>query len=87
MHIRVVFAGRNYDRTQAVPARLELPDGATVEDALENLQRLLAREGIELPPSCLIAVSGVHLGTLRAHQVHPLCDGDELLLLAPVAGG
>jgi molybdopterin converting factor small subunit len=29
----------------------------------------------------------VHLGTLRAHQAHPLCDGDELLLLAPVAGG
>jgi molybdopterin converting factor small subunit len=85
MHIRVVFAGRNYDRTQAVPACLDLPEGSTVDAALEALQASLG--GKSLPESCLVAVSGVHLGTLRAHQAHPLRDGDELLLLAPVAGG
>jgi molybdopterin converting factor small subunit len=33
-----------------------------------------------------VALSGVHLGTLRSHQARQLADGDELLILAPVAG-
>ena len=40
-----------------------------------------------LSASCLVAVSGMHLGTLADHRPQTLKDGDELLLLAPVAGG
>jgi molybdopterin converting factor small subunit len=35
----------------------------------------------------LIAVAGKHLGTLASHTPSPLADGDELTVIAPVAGG
>lgn len=85
MQVRVVIAGRNYHTAQDVPSRLSLPEGSTLDAALEALAALLG--GRPLPETCLIAVSGTHLGTLRAHQSRELRNGDELLLLAPVAGG
>lgn len=82
----VVIVGRNYHGYDSAPQHLDLPDGATVDDALGALAQRLP-DGSTIPDTCLVAVSGAHLGTLKSHRPHILRDGDELLLLAPVAGG
>jgi len=84
MHIRVVITGRNYHALGTAPVELDLPEGSTVEAALETVTQRL---GQPLPETCLVAVSGTHLGTVRNHVPRQLRAGDELLLLAPVAGG
>ena len=86
MKVRVVFSGRRYDDAEALPECLTLPDGAAVDDALRALAGLMP-EGKGLPKSCLVAVSGAHLGTVGSHRPRVLRDGDELVLIAPVAGG
>jgi molybdopterin converting factor small subunit len=82
MHIRIVVAGRGYDAHRRLPSTIELPEGATLQDAMTHLAG-----GVDLPTSCLVVVSGVHVGTLGEFTDRKLDDGDELLLLAPVAGG
>ena len=86
MKIQVVVTGRSYHTAENVPSEVELPDSATVDDAIAALSQHLT-EGSEFPTSCLIAISGTHLGTLNSHENRVLCDGDELTLIAPVAGG
>ncbi len=86
MKVRVVISGRSYDAAAAMPEQLTLPEGASVDDALQALADHLPG-GSGLPASCLVAVSGTHLGTVGSHQPHVLRDGDELLLIVPVAGG
>jgi hypothetical protein len=86
MKVRLVVTGRRYDAANEIPEHLTLPEGCSIDEALAAIARLcLAGKG--LPESCLVAVSGTHLGTLRRHQPHVLSDGDELVLIAPVAGG
>jgi molybdopterin converting factor small subunit len=82
----VIISGRSYHKSAGAPDALELPDGATIDDALEALAEALGEEG-RLPPSCLVAVSGRHLGTLAKHARQSLADDDELVLFSPVAGG
>ena len=86
MKIQVVISGRRYDAAETIPEQFTLPDDATVDDALEALAELFPVDK-KLPESCLVAVSGTHLGTLREHKPQPLRDGDELVVIAPVAGG
>jgi molybdopterin converting factor small subunit len=86
MQVRVVVSGRNYHWAEAIPDRLTLADGCSLDAALEALAAAMP-EGQRLPQSCLVAVSGLHVGTLGSHRPHVLRDGDELLVLAPVAGG
>ena len=86
MKVRVVVSGRNYDTAEAIPPHLTLPEGCSVDEALQAVAEC-CRQGPGLPESCLVAVSGTHLGTLRRHRPHVLSDGDELVLIAPVAGG
>ncbi len=86
MQIRLFISGRNYNLAEGVPDRLTLPDGATLDDALEALADVLP-EGTRLPASCLVAVSGRHCGTVGSHEAEKLRDGDDLVVLAPVAGG
>jgi hypothetical protein len=86
MKLRVVISGRHYDWAQLVSDQLTLPDGASLDDALAALAGMLP-PGKQLPESCLVAVSGRHLGTVGEHRLEPLRDGDELLLFSPVAGG
>ena len=86
MKIRVVVTGRSYHAAEGLPAELELQQGGRVDDALRLLgDRLPA--GQQLPATALLAVSGQHLGTVASHENRPLHEGDELVLLAPVAGG
>jgi molybdopterin converting factor small subunit len=86
VRIRVVITGRGYHTAAGVPEAVELPDGASVEDALDAVSRHLP-EGQSLPASCLVAVNGRHLGTIAGHRSVVLAEEDELTLIAPVAGG
>ena len=86
MKIDLVYTGRSYQLAEALPGELELHDGARLSDALLAVDKLVASED-PLPPSCLISISGQHVGTLAAHDDPELHDGDELVLIAPVAGG
>lgn len=86
MNIRFIVSGRNYNLADSLPDRLSLEEGAGVTEAIAAVERLLPR-GSSLPASCLVAVSGIHLGTVGRHSPRTLRDGDELVLIAPVAGG
>ena len=86
MKITVVVTGRSYHATGQLPDEIELPEGSGVDDALQMLASLLPDDG-QLPSSCLVAVAGKHLGTLAGHSAVTLSPGDELTLIAPVAGG
>ena len=86
MNISIVVSGRSYDTAESLPDRLSLPEDCSLDDALAELASLLP-EGKTLPATCLLAVSGLHLGTLGNHRAHPLKEGDQLVLVAPVAGG
>jgi molybdopterin converting factor small subunit len=86
MRIRVVVTGRDYHTAAGLPDEVALPESATVDDALSLLAEHLPG-GQTFPASCLVAVSGEHLGTVGDHPPRTLADGDELILIAPVAGG
>ncbi|MBI1900514.1 MAG: MoaD/ThiS family protein [Planctomycetia bacterium] len=86
MRVRVVFTGRGYDEMRSLPSELDLPDAATIDEALSRLSAHL-RPGAKLPPTCLVTVSGAHLGSVASHVNRGLRDGDEIVLIAPVAGG
>jgi len=86
MRVRVVITGRSYDAAANVPDEITLPEEATLHDALQAITAAMP-DGRPLPASCLVAVSGAHLGSLGSHPSRKLADGDELVLIAPVAGG
>ena len=86
LNVQIVFMGHRYDVARSVPDRLCLRDGATVDDALKAITGQLSGDN-RISSSCLVAVSGMHVGTLGDHRAMILKDGDELFLLAPVAGG
>ncbi|MFH1269106.1 MAG: MoaD/ThiS family protein [Planctomycetota bacterium] len=86
MKVKVVISGRSYETAESVPEHLTLPDACSLDDALRSLAEFLPA-GRTLPSSCLVAVSGTHLGTLGNHASRELRDGDELVVIAPVAGG
>jgi len=86
MKIRIALTGRSYDMAADLPEELELADDATVNTAIEKLSGLLP-QGRSLPASCLVSVGGAHLGTVTQFEDRPLEDGQELMLIAPVAGG
>lgn len=84
--IRLTMMGRSYDATGALPDQLELAADAHVDDALSEVSQLLGADQT-LPGSCLVVHNGAHLGTVAAHSDQVLADKDELVLIAPVAGG
>ena len=86
MKVRLVVTGRAYHTAEHLPDELEMPDGASLDDVLRALAERWGT-GLGLSGSCLVAVSGRHLGTLASHEPAILRDGDELALIAPVAGG
>ncbi len=86
MNISVHISGRGYHLAQHAPGSLELAKGSSVSAALDLIRQRLP-SGQTLPQSCLVILSGRHLGTVERLTDTALHDGDELLLLAPVAGG
>ena len=86
MKIRVVLTGRSYHTAASLPAELELDEGASLDDALNQINAALTAEAA-LPESCLIAIGGQHVGTVASHPDITLQDNQELVLIAPVAGG
>ncbi|MBP89133.1 MAG: hypothetical protein CMJ64_20855 [Planctomycetaceae bacterium] len=86
MKIQIVYTGRSYQIAERLPSEIDLSDGAKLDDALHAVNQLLSDDE-QLPPSCLISVAGSHVGTLASHEDQSLKDGDELVLIAPVAGG
>ena len=86
MKIQIVYTGRSYQTAGQLPRELTIADDATVDDALAAVAKQLGDDH-QLPGSCLVAVSGEHLGTVASHTNRPLKERDELVLIAPVAGG
>ena len=84
--IRLVLTGRNYHAAGGIPEELDLPVDSDVSAALEKVAALLP-EGQTLPASCLVTLGGKHLGSVASHDSPVLKSGDELVLIAPVAGG
>ena len=69
MKVRIVLTGRSYHVAEEVPSELSLPDKATVSEALEALKGLVSQDDW-LPDSCVVAVSGKHVGTVADHEQH-----------------
>jgi molybdopterin converting factor small subunit len=86
MKLRVVLTGRHDHASSPIPDSLEMPEGSSVTTALQQIADCFP-EAQPLPPTCLVVLAGNHLGTVAQHDDRPLTDGDELLLIAPVAGG
>jgi molybdopterin converting factor small subunit len=86
MKVQITLSGRAYHAAEQLPRTLDLPEDSTVQSALKSLSEMLSEEN-PISTSCLIAVSGRHLGTMGQFSDQPLRDGDELVILAPVAGG
>ena len=86
MKIRIVYTGRSYQIAERLPGELVLEAGAHLDDALQAVNRLLTDDE-QLPTSCLVSLAGQHVGTVASHENQSLQDGDEIILLAPVAGG
>ena len=86
MKIQISYTGRSYQTSTLLPAEITLDENSSVADALRMLTKDLSDEQ-QLPASCLVAVSGEHIGTLSSYTNRPLRDRDELILIAPVAGG
>ena len=86
MRLKVTYLGHSYDAAPLFPEGLTLPDDADLEQALALLARQLPADRA-LPGTCLVVLSGKHHGTVARHDNPPLTATDELVLLAPVAGG
>ncbi len=86
MEIRIVVTGRSYHTAASIPPTLVLAEGASLDDALQQINEALD-EGATLPGSCLIAIDNQHVGTVASHANMDLRCGQEMVLIAPVAGG
>ena len=86
MKLRISVMGRGYNTATDLPDQLDLAAGGTIADAIEAINSLLPPDH-GLPGSCLVVLAGRHLGTVARHDLATLNEGDELVLIAPVAGG
>ena len=86
MKLKLTYMGRSYDASTSFPHTLDLPDDATVDIAIAAIGQYLADQR-SLPDSCLVVLSGKHLGTVAHHDNPVVVPTDELVLIAPVAGG
>ncbi len=81
MRIEVRLFAQARERVGSGTARLELPAGSCVDDALDALERVHPSLA-ELRPHLAVALDGALAGRADA-----LADGNELALLPPVSGG
>jgi len=81
MQVRVLFFGRLKDLAGREKGSIQLPDGATLNDALGHLGTQIP--GLEaLLPSIAMAINQEYAG-----PESKLKSGDEVALLPPVSGG
>ncbi|HJN09655.1 MAG: MoaD/ThiS family protein [Pirellulaceae bacterium] len=85
MKIRITYLGRSYQHAETLPEQIDLESGATIASAVQAVNSLLAETN--LPGSCLVTVSGEHVGSVASFTDRPMREGEELVLIAPVAGG
>ncbi|MCH9014733.1 MAG: MoaD/ThiS family protein [Gemmatimonadetes bacterium] len=81
MKIRCRLFGRYAEVTGTDVLELELPEGATVQEALARLREAVAN-GHQIPDNGLVAVNMEHSAPTRILE-----DADEIALLPPLAGG
>lgn len=86
MKLKISLIGRGYDAAAGLPEHVELAASASIAQALEAVAALLP-EGEKPAGSCLVVHNGQHLGTVDTHREATLRDQDDLVLIAPVAGG
>jgi molybdopterin converting factor small subunit len=80
MNVTVLLFASYADALGASSLTVELPANATVADVLADLR---SRTGSErLPPAPLVAVNQRYAGVTSA-----VCEGDEVAVIPPVAGG
>lgn len=84
MQIQLFITGRMYHLADGAPDRIDLPDDATLTQAVAALQQLLPEP---LPDTTLLSVGNRHCGSIGRFDDCDLRDGDELIVVAPVAGG
>jgi molybdopterin converting factor small subunit len=81
MRVNVKLFAQARERVGSADARLELPAGSRVADALASLERVYPALA-DLRPHLGVAVDGT-----RAPATDPLPGDCELALLPPVSGG
>ena len=81
MRIEVRLFAQARERVGAATARIDLPEGSRVSDALGALERAYPALA-ELRPHLAVAVDGA-----LARSGDALAEGCELALLPPVSGG
>ena len=81
MRVDVKLFAQARERVGSADARLELPAGSRVADALASLERAYPARA-ELRPHLAVAVDGT-----LARSADPLPGDCELALLPPVSGG
>ena len=86
MNIRLAITGRSYHLAGSIPQSIELNADCTLQEAIEHVRQLFPSDN-PVADSCVISVAGKQRGTVGAPSAHQLRDGDELLIVAPVAGG
>ncbi len=86
MKVRLTLMGRGYDRTSSLPSEVDVTLGACLGDVLHLIQSHYG-ELVPLSTSWLVVVNGQHLGTVERYEDVELRERDDLMLIAPVAGG
>jgi len=81
VRIEVRLFAQARERVGSAQARIELPAGSRIADALALLERTYPALA-ELRPHLAVALNGT-----LARAGDPLADGSELALLPPVSGG
>jgi molybdopterin converting factor subunit 1 len=80
MTVKVLLFASYADAVGKSSFELELETGATVEDVLEKVRTMSSDS--PLPPAPMVAVNERY-----ASRESWLCQGDEVALIPPVAGG
>ena len=80
VNVRVVLFASYAERLGLESVRVALPAVSTVADALDHVRSLPGGDRIPPRPLCAVNLAHAALDT-------PLCEGDEVALLPPLAGG
>ena len=88
--LHIVIRGRIGDEWKDIDTHLRVPAGTTLSALIDaaDAARIPLREALANSPHLAetLMLNGSRC-PLSTHADHPLADGDELYLLAPLAGG